>query len=75
MGGGPDGRRVNVQRQRSSGSAWMGTPGIWTANQDVYYRAPDAEFGPSGKPDLSLIYPTDPKQLPAELKGVVWPPP
>ena len=37
--------------------------------------APDAEFGPSGKPDLSLIYPTDPKQLPAELKGVVWPPP
>ena len=37
--------------------------------------APDAEFGPNGKPDLSLIYPTDPRQLPAELKGVAWPPP
>ncbi|HEY1120088.1 MAG TPA: cupin domain-containing protein [Haloferula sp.] len=24
--------------------------------------------------DLSLIYPQDPKQLPAELNGVVWPP-
>ena len=24
--------------------------------------------------DLSLIYPTDPTQLPAELKGVTWPP-
>jgi uncharacterized cupin superfamily protein len=36
--------------------------------------APEAEFGPSGKPDLSLIYPADPKQLPAELKGAVWPP-
>jgi len=24
--------------------------------------------------DLSLIYPTDPKQLPPELDGVVWPP-
>jgi mannose-6-phosphate isomerase-like protein (cupin superfamily) len=26
------------------------------------------------KPDLSLIYPTDPKQLPEELAGVEWPP-
>lgn len=26
------------------------------------------------KPDLSLIYPTDPKQLPRELAGVTWPP-
>ena len=26
------------------------------------------------KPDLSLIYPVDPKQLPAELEGVDWPP-
>lgn len=25
--------------------------------------------------DLSLIYPTDPKQLPRELAGVQWPPP
>lgn len=27
------------------------------------------------KGDLSLVYPTDPKQLPKELHGVVWPPP
>ena len=26
------------------------------------------------KPDLSLIYPVDPRQLPKELEGVVWPP-
>lgn len=26
------------------------------------------------KPDLSLIYPTDPTQLPKELVGVPWPP-
>lgn len=26
------------------------------------------------KPDLSLIYPTDPTQLPTELAGVQWPP-
>jgi mannose-6-phosphate isomerase-like protein (cupin superfamily) len=26
------------------------------------------------KPDLSLIYPVDPKQLPPELNGVKWPP-
>ena len=26
------------------------------------------------KPDLSLIYPTDPTQLPKELTGVQWPP-
>jgi mannose-6-phosphate isomerase-like protein (cupin superfamily) len=26
-------------------------------------------------PDLSLIYPVDPKQLPKELDGVSWPPP
>jgi len=26
------------------------------------------------KPDLSLIYPVDPKQLPEELAGVEWPP-
>ncbi|HVY68531.1 MAG TPA: cupin domain-containing protein [Verrucomicrobiae bacterium] len=28
----------------------------------------------SGKADLSLIYPVDPKQLPPELAGVAWPP-
>ena len=26
------------------------------------------------KPDLSLIYPVDPKQLPRELAGAAWPP-
>ena len=31
---------------------------------------PDAKT----KPDMSLIYPVDPKQLPEELAGVEWPP-
>ena len=31
---------------------------------------PDAKI----KPDMSLIYPVDPKQLPKELAGVQWPP-
>jgi hypothetical protein len=26
------------------------------------------------KPDMSLIYPVDPKKLPKELAGVEWPP-
>jgi hypothetical protein len=26
------------------------------------------------KPDMSLIYPVDPKRLPKELAGVEWPP-
>ncbi|HET6409422.1 MAG TPA: cupin domain-containing protein [Chthoniobacteraceae bacterium] len=30
--------------------------------------------GANPSPDLSLIYPVDPKQLPVELSGVVWPP-
>jgi mannose-6-phosphate isomerase-like protein (cupin superfamily) len=30
--------------------------------------------GAATKPDLSLIYPVDPKQLPKELAGVEWPP-
>ena len=36
----------------------------------------ETEFLPSAKtkPDMSLIYPTDPTQLPKELAGVVWPP-
>jgi mannose-6-phosphate isomerase-like protein (cupin superfamily) len=29
---------------------------------------------PKTKPDMSLIYPVDPKQLPEELAGVEWPP-
>jgi mannose-6-phosphate isomerase-like protein (cupin superfamily) len=36
----------------------------------------ELEFLPDArpKPDLSLIYPVDPKQLPPELAGVHWPP-
>lgn len=36
----------------------------------------ETEFlpGATTKPDLSLIYPTDPKQLPKELAGAQWPP-
>jgi mannose-6-phosphate isomerase-like protein (cupin superfamily) len=36
----------------------------------------ETELLPSApvKPDLSLIYPVDPKQLPKELAGVQWPP-
>jgi mannose-6-phosphate isomerase-like protein (cupin superfamily) len=30
--------------------------------------------GAQTKPDMSLIYPVDPKQLPEELAGVEWPP-
>jgi mannose-6-phosphate isomerase-like protein (cupin superfamily) len=30
--------------------------------------------GATTKPDMSLIYPVDPKQLPNELRGVEWPP-
>jgi uncharacterized cupin superfamily protein len=30
--------------------------------------------GSKSKMDLSLIYPTDPTQLPTELAGVNWPP-
>jgi len=36
----------------------------------------EAEFLSTAKtkPDMSLIYPVDPKQLPKELAGVDWPP-
>jgi mannose-6-phosphate isomerase-like protein (cupin superfamily) len=30
--------------------------------------------GTTPPPDMSLIYPTDPKQLPEELAGAEWPP-
>ena len=30
--------------------------------------------GAQTKPDMSLIYPVDPKQLPKELSGLEWPP-
>ena len=36
--------------------------------------APEKELE-SGEPlDLKLVYPVDPRQLPKELSGVVWPP-
>jgi mannose-6-phosphate isomerase-like protein (cupin superfamily) len=36
----------------------------------------ELEFLPGAKtkPDMSIIYPVDPKQLPKELAGVEWPP-
>ncbi len=34
----------------------------------------EVEALPGTKPDLSLFYPVDPKQLPKELAGVTWPP-
>lgn len=36
----------------------------------------ELEFLPTArnKPDMSLIYPVDPKQLPRELAGAEWPP-
>lgn len=36
--------------------------------------APEAELEPGVKPNKTLFYPTDPKQLPRELDGVSWPP-
>jgi len=35
---------------------------------------PEFLQGSKSQMDLSLIYPTDPRQLPAELAGVQWPP-
>jgi len=36
--------------------------------------APEKEM-PAGEPlDMKQIYPVDPKQLPVELTGIVWPP-
>ncbi|HWB60778.1 MAG TPA: cupin domain-containing protein [Chthoniobacteraceae bacterium] len=35
--------------------------------------APENEW-PGGKPDIKLLYPVDPMQLPKELDGVTWPP-
>jgi mannose-6-phosphate isomerase-like protein (cupin superfamily) len=36
----------------------------------------ETEFlpGAKNKPDMSMIYPVDPKQLPKELAGAQWPP-
>jgi hypothetical protein len=35
--------------------------------------APDKEVD-SGQIDMNQIYPVEPTQFPAELKGVLWPP-
>ncbi|HUL54162.1 MAG TPA: cupin domain-containing protein [Opitutaceae bacterium] len=37
--------------------------------------APEAELDPGQAMDMRLFYPVDPRQLPAELQGVQWPPP
>ena len=36
--------------------------------------APENEFEPGESFDLKLFWPVDPKQLPKELEGTVWPP-
>jgi mannose-6-phosphate isomerase-like protein (cupin superfamily) len=36
--------------------------------------SPEKELEPGESLDLKLVYPVDPKQLPRELQGVVWPP-
>jgi mannose-6-phosphate isomerase-like protein (cupin superfamily) len=36
--------------------------------------APEEEMPAAGTPDMKLLYPEDPKQLPKELDGVTWPP-
>jgi mannose-6-phosphate isomerase-like protein (cupin superfamily) len=36
--------------------------------------APEQEMPPGQELDMKLVYPADPKQLPAELKGADWPP-
>ena len=36
--------------------------------------APEVELKPHERSDMSRFYPVDPKQLPAELQGVNWPP-
>jgi mannose-6-phosphate isomerase-like protein (cupin superfamily) len=36
--------------------------------------APEKELEPGEELDQKLVYPVDPKQLPVELSGDVWPP-
>ena len=46
-------------------------------NADVLWLivgAPEREVEPGKELDYKLVYPVDPKQLPAELAGSVWPP-
>ncbi|MEM8867781.1 MAG: cupin domain-containing protein [Verrucomicrobiota bacterium] len=39
----------------------------------LIFGAPDDEFPHGTKPDPEKFYPLDPKQLPSELEGTVWP--
>ena len=36
--------------------------------------APEKEFEDGEPHDMKAYYPVDPKQLPKELDGIVWPP-
>jgi mannose-6-phosphate isomerase-like protein (cupin superfamily) len=36
--------------------------------------SPESEFEPGETPDPKAFYPVDPKELPKELKGALWPP-
>jgi mannose-6-phosphate isomerase-like protein (cupin superfamily) len=36
--------------------------------------APEKELEPGEAVDQKLLYPTDPRELPKELAGIVWPP-
>lgn len=66
------------------GGVWVGPEKLRQVFNDteeevlwLIFGAPEElEFlqGSKSKMDLSLIYPTDPTQLPKELDGVQWPP-
>jgi hypothetical protein len=36
--------------------------------------APENELKPGEELDWKLVYPVDPKELPSELGGTIWPP-
>jgi hypothetical protein len=71
-------RSTSISGQKNSISFWKERGE--SADAEVLWLivgAPEElEFLPSAKtkPDMSLIYPVDPKQLPKELAGVEWPP-
>ena len=50
--------------------------GPWPFIKNPFGAPEELEFlpGAQDKPDMSLIYPVDPKDLPCELAGVEWPP-
>ena len=83
----PD-RRATVPNQtsltNSVGGRALTVPrhgGVPVGPDQLHQAFNDANAGGTGffarrkaKPDLSLIYPVDPKQLPKELAGGDWPP-